>query len=210
MQICCVRCGIYFGSTEKKRKVCRKAVTRNYSDEVLNRIPWLSQHFRDVEHHNVRENELDSNTDEEEEEAELVVWEEIEGPESLPPLPVSINSAYAPEFSRKRASVYQSTAGPSGSSAGGTRPQGGGSSSQAHAEIVDYECPLCLENDEDIAALPCGHIFGAQCVLLLVAPDLSLTCFLRCIEDALSLDSRCPLCRSHAGEKDIRKIYLTV
>lgn len=194
----------------RKEAEGRKAVTCNCSDEVLSLISWLSQHFRNVEHHNVRENELDSNTDEEEEEAELIVWEEIEGPESLPPLPVSINSAYAPEFSRKRASVYQSTAGPSGSSANGTRPQGGSSSSRAHAEIVDYECPLCLENDEAIAALPCGHIFGAQCVLLLDASDLSLTCSLRCIQDALSLDSRCPLCRSHAGEKDIRKIYLTV
>lgn len=131
---------------------------------MLNLIHWLWQHFRDVEHHNVRENELDSNTDEEDEEAELVVWEEIEDPESLPPLPVSINSAYAPEFSRKRASIYQSTAGPSGLSASGSRPQGASTNSQAHAEIVDYECPLCLENDEAIAALPCGHIFGVQCV----------------------------------------------
>lgn len=147
----------------RKEAEGRKAVTCVYSDKVLNLHPWILQHFRDVEHHNVRESELDSNTDEEEGE-ELVVWEEIEGPESLSPLPVSIYSAYAPEFSRKRASVYQSTAGPSGSSASGSRPQGSSSSSQAHAEIVDYECPLCLENDEAIAALPCGHIFGAQCV----------------------------------------------
>ena len=96
---------------------------------------------------------------------------EIESPEFLPPLPVSISSAYAPEFSRKRASAryIQPVAGPSNT--GGSSS----SSTQAKIEVVDYECPLCLENDEIIAALPCGHIFGMMYVSKLLPVWLPFT-----------------------------------
>lgn len=30
-----------------------------------------------------------------------------------------------------------------------------------NSEEEEFECPLCLDNDENVAKLPCGHIFGA-------------------------------------------------
>jgi len=54
-----------------------------------------------------------------------------------------------------------------------------------------YSCPLCLELDRELSCIACGHVF---CV--------------SCITHALDIKSECPVCRRHARQRDIRRIYL--
>lgn len=70
---------------------------------------------------------------------------------------IPLNSSYAPELR-----VAPPPRGPGDSQASsslGARPSSG-------MPIVtveeQFECPLCLENETDIASLPCGHVYGAE------------------------------------------------
>ncbi|EJD06243.1 uncharacterized protein FOMMEDRAFT_132581 [Fomitiporia mediterranea MF3/22] len=54
------------------------------------------------------------------------------------------------------------------------------------------ECSLCLDREDNLSSLACGHIFGTEC-----------------IREALQDDSHCPLCRNEASIKDLRRVFLT-
>lgn len=44
----------------------------------------------------------------------------------------------------------------------GHRKQMGATGLSELAEEDEFECPLCLDNDENVASLPCGHVFGVE------------------------------------------------
>ncbi|KAL5528892.1 hypothetical protein ACEPAG_4866 [Sanghuangporus baumii] len=90
----------------------------------------------------------------------------------LPPAPIASNS--------KTTSGSMSVQAESSSSSS-TAPEGPG-----------VECSLCLEREDNLSSLACGHIFGTDC-----------------IRDTLKEDLRCPICREPATLTDLRRVFLT-
>lgn len=75
-----------------------------------------------------------------------------------------------------------------------------------------FRCPICMESEEDLSSVPCGHVFCTPYVDLspcLLALQWSTDNFWgpRCIKSLLSSDERCPVCRAPALEGDLRKIF---
>ncbi|OCB91109.1 hypothetical protein A7U60_g1674 [Sanghuangporus baumii] len=66
------------------------------------------------------------------------------------------------------------------------------SSSSAEPEGPGMECSLCLEREDNLSSLACGHIFGTEC-----------------IRDTLKEDLRCPICREPAALTDLRRVFLS-
>ena len=114
---------------------------------------------------------------------------------------ISLNSAYAPELRMSRLGPL-----PSGS----TFVAGPGSYMHLVTIGEQFECPLCLENEMDIASLPCGHVFGYEYVSL--TSLIPLTTYIlhmfssRCIHKTILSDPRCPLCRRPADIRNIRRV----
>ncbi|KAL5511998.1 hypothetical protein ACEPAH_5217 [Sanghuangporus vaninii] len=65
-------------------------------------------------------------------------------------------------------------------------------SSSATPEGSGIECSLCLEREDNLSSLACGHIFGTDC-----------------IRDILKEDLRCPICREPAALTDLRRVFLS-
>ena len=57
--------------------------------------------------------------------------------------------------------------------------------------VSKHQCPICLSAAEELASLKCGHVFC-----------------LNCVRTAVQLNHRCPTCRTKAGLRDIRRLYM--
>lgn len=70
---------------------------------------------------------------------------------------ISLNSAYAPEL-RVVPPISRSCYSQARTSLG----VGPSSGKQIVTIEEQFECPLCLDNETDIASLPCGHVYGVE------------------------------------------------
>lgn len=190
--VCCVRCGIYFGTRERKRKVNEIIV---YPQIILTLAS--SQHFRAVDDYIMRVeaggNSLRVGTNRDDAQVKIeypsaalfppppsTAISSLTHPSFDPrahsnsdaratvPVAVSHGSPYIPEL---RSSICEMGRLPPlaarfgrtlFASASGTPSD---SSVAKHIRIPDdFECPLCLDNETDVSSLPCGHIFCSECV----------------------------------------------
>ncbi|EJC99290.1 uncharacterized protein FOMMEDRAFT_136616 [Fomitiporia mediterranea MF3/22] len=210
---CCVRCGIYFTSGNQKRKHFRDIEHHIMHMQQIGEDPEIEAFKTSLAAftaYSLGFDECDTLDDSDYSSAGLFPLP----PSTLPTPPkiisqrrpdplaststpaiVSLRSAYAPELrvDPTKASLIAAAAQlhqTKHSKSSAIRRNPGHVRDKQRVTVSElFECPLCLENETDIASLPCGHVYGISCII-----------------KTLESDPRCPLCRRPTERKMIRRV----